>query len=367
MPKNAGKPKKRYILLAALAAAAIFLSVLLLTCSALRRNAPSADSAEPAAALPQTDSGAPVTDSPAVPPPETGLPETTLPETTLSETGLSESAPAAGPVAVHPVLAENAVSLGEQIDSGFAALLSLSTGEITAQKDAFARMYPASMTKIMTLIVGYEHAGELNETFTVTSAIIDPLYRAEASLAGFAPGESVTIRDLLYGTILPSGAEAAVSLAIHTAGSEEDFVALMNEKAQELGLSDTHFTNCTGLHDAEHYSTCADVAAILAYALQYEECREILSTYQYTTSATEQHPEGVLLTSTVFSRMYGDEADGVTILAGKTGYTPEAGQCLASYAERESDGAGFILVTSDAAGKFEPVFDAIQLYSDYAG
>ena len=264
-----------------------------------------------------------------------------------------------------PVSTDATVTLGDAVDSQYAVLITADTSTVIAQKNRNARIHPASLTKIMSLIVAYEAIDDLSETFCVTSNIIDPLYLAEATLAGFAPGEEVTVQDLLYGMILPSGAEASVSLAIHTAGSEEAFVERMNEKAKEMGLTSTHFTNCSGLHDADHYSTCTEMAMILAYAMQYPLCREILSTYKYTTAPTPKHPEGVLLTSTMFSRVYGDEPTGATIVAGKTGYTHQAHHCLASYAERDRDGAGFILVTVDASGKFEPVFDAIHVYSDY--
>ena len=281
-----------------------------------------------------------------------------------------ETEPVAEPVIPTPTVqcpvADGAtLSLGDAIDSQYAVLITEDTASVIAQKNGNARIYPASLTKIMSLIVAYEAIDDLSATFTVTSGIIDPLYLSEATLAGFAPGEVVTVQDLLYGMILPSGAEASVSLAIHTAGSEEAFVERMNEKAKEMGLTSTHFTNCSGLHDADHYSTCTEMAMILAYALQYPMCREILSTYQYTTTPTEKHPEGVLLTSTMFSRVHGDEPEGATIVAGKTGYTHQAHHCLASYGQRDRDGAGFILVTVDAPGKFEPIFDAIHVYSDY--
>lgn len=269
------------------------------------------------------------------------------------------------PTVQRPVADGATLSLGDAIDSQYAVLITEDTASVIAQKNGNARIYPASLTKIMSLIVAYEAIDDLSATFTVTSGIIDPLYLSEATLAGFAPGEVVTVQDLLYGMVLPSGAEASVSLAIHTAGSEEAFVERMNEKAKEMGLTSTHFTNCSGLHDADHYSTCTEMAMILAYALQYPMCREILSTYQYTTTPTEKHPEGVLLTSTMFSRVHGDEPTGATILAGKTGYTHQAHHCLASYGQRERDCAGFILVTVDAPGKFEPIFDAIHVYSDY--
>lgn len=276
-----------------------------------------------------------------------------------------EEAPPVIPQIQRPVADGSTLSLGDAIDSQYAVLITADTSAVIAQKSANARIHPASLTKIMSLIVAYEAIDDLTETFTVTSNIIDPLYLAEATLAGFSPGEVVTVQDLLYGMILPSGAEASVSLAIHTAGSEEAFVKRMNDKAKEMGLKNTHFTNCSGLHAGDHYSTCTEMAMILAYAMQYPLCREILSAYQYTTTPTEKHPEGVLLTSTMFSRVYGDEPEGATIVAGKTGYTHQAHHCLASYGQRDRDGAGFILVTVDASGKFEPIFDAIHVYSEY--
>jgi len=289
---------------------------------------------------------------------------TTVPPATSAETSVPDP-PEPLPEIRRPVSNGNTVTLSEEIASEYAALISLESGTVLAQKNANTRMNPASMTKVMTLLVAYEQLGDLSETFTVTSAIIDPLYRENASLTGFSPNEEVTVLDLMYGTVLPSGAESAVSLAICAAGSEEEFVKLMNEKAAEMGLTDTHFTNCVGLHNAEHYSTAVEIAMILDYTMQYETCREILSTYQHTSAPTEKHPEGVAMTSTMLSRMYGDEPDGVTIHAGKTGYTPQAGQCLCSYATDDVTGEAYIFVSSGAQGKFEPVFDAITAYSEY--
>ena len=293
-------------------------------------------------------------------------------ETTASTEPITTAVTTAPPASViipagtsRPAADAATATLTDEIDSGFAALIAPKSGRILASKNADARMYPASMTKVMTLLVAYENITDVKETFTVTSTIIDPLYRANASLAGFSPGETVTVLDLMYGTILPSGAEAAVSLAIHVAGSEEAFVRLMNDKAKELGLKDTHFTNCSGLHNADHYSTAVEIAMIMDCAMQHELCRKILSTYQYTTPFTNKHPEGVSMTSTMLSRMYGDEPAGVTITAGKTGYTTEGGQCLVSYGTNDTTGEEYILVTAKADGKFEPVFDAIALYSDY--
>jgi D-alanyl-D-alanine carboxypeptidase (penicillin-binding protein 5/6) len=106
------------------------------------------------------------------------------------------------------------------------------------------------------------------------------------------------------------------------------------------------------------------MAVIMAYAMENETCAQVLSTYQYTTEETEQHPEGILLTSTMFSRMYGDEVTGVQILAGKTGYTIEAGNCLVSYAEKNNK--HYVAVSAGATGKWQVIYDAFSLYEQYA-
>ena len=247
--------------------------------------------------------------------------------------------------------------------SPYVALVDINDHSIIAGKSYDARIFPASMTKVMTLIVAVENIENLDETFTMTAEIIDPLVRESASRAGFEPGEAVTAKDMLYGLILPSGADASVGLATMISGSEENFVNLMNKKCEEIGLKNTHFTNTSGLYNEQHYTTPVEMAMIMEYAMTNDVCREVLSMYQYTTTATEQHPEGILLSSTMFSRMYGNEVNTVSIKAGKTGYTTEAGNCLVSYAERGSD--KYIAVTSGAANRWNVVFDDFEVYGNY--
>ena len=143
--------------------------------------------------------------------------------------------------------------------------------EVLAEKGMDEKIYPASMTKVMTLLVAAENLPDLGATFPMTQAIIDPLYLAGASMAGYVNGETVTMRDLLYGAVVPSGAEATEALAQAVAGSEEAFVAMMNEKAAALGLTNTHFMNTSGLHDENHYSTVREIALILQAALENVE------------------------------------------------------------------------------------------------
>lgn len=262
---------------------------------------------------------------------------------------------------------DETIEMGNSILSDYGILIDLSTNTVIAQKSPNATIFPASMTKIMTLIVAYENCKNFDDTFTMTTEITDPLYLANASVAGFAAGEEITIRDLLYGAILPSGGDATDALAIYTAGSIEKFVEMMNRKVLQMGLSNTHFANPSGLHDDDHYSTPQEIAMILQYALKIEECKKILCTYQYTTKPTLQHPEGLLLTSTMFSRMVGNESGTATVLGGKTGYTNEGLHCLASFARVDATGKEYVLVTAHAHGTYDPINDCINLYKNLFG
>lgn len=271
-----------------------------------------------------------------------------------------------------PVLAQYTDSSAElTIDSGYGVLIDLDKNEVIASKNADDKIYPASMTKMMTLIVAMENIADLEDTFTFTSEIIDPLYAQNASVAGFSPGETVPLKDIIYGCILPSGADCTTALAIYVAGSEEEFAKMMNEKAAELGLKSTHFVTASGLHNDDHYSTCREMAVILQYAIKNDAMRNVLSTYRYTTTSTAQHPDGITVTSTLFSRMSGDEADGVFVQGGKTGYTLEGKNCLATFAANCTESTAstarpqYILVTAFASGEYTPVFDAINTYKKY--
>ena len=208
------------------------------------------------------------------------------------------------------------------------------TGQVLARKRSGEEAAPASLTKMMTVLLATEALPDLDTPVTLPEDIFPALYKADASMAGFQPGETVTVRDLLYGAMLPSGAECCEALARQVSGSEEAFVALMNRKAGELGMKHTHFANCTGLTSPEHYSSAADLAVLLQAALNNETFRTVFTTGQYTSSVTEQHPKGLYMASTLLSRLDGGEVTGGQILGGKTGYTRAAGYCLVSSAER---------------------------------
>ena len=191
----------------------------------------------------------------------------------------------------------------------------------------------------------------------------------DASVAGFNPYEQPTVRDLLYGVLLPSGADACETLARAVGGSEEGFVAMMNQKAEELGLTNTHFENCTGLHNDNHYSTCRDIAVLMSECLKSDTFREIVTREVYTTEATASHPEGITLYDTMLHRFTSYEMsttleNGAVIEGGKTGFTDEAGQCLVSFAEY--GGEEYILVTAeamtDSGSAVDSIADASTVY-----
>ncbi len=276
---------------------------------------------------------------------------------------VTEEPTEAVPVIFYPELAENAVRLSDEDDPKYAVLIDTETNQIIAYKDYNVRMYPASLTKVMTLIVAVENIPDLSQTVLITSDMIDPMVNVHASRAGFTTGETPTLEQVLYGIILPSGADAALAAAVYVAGSEADFVQMMNEKAASMGLRNTHFTNVVGLHDEQHYSTAEDMAMILEYAIQNEICERILSTYQYNIPPTDLNPEGIELTSTMFSRMTGDEMPNVTIKGGKTGFTDEAGQCLESYAY--INGKTYIMVLAGGNSKWQAVYMTLSGYSVY--
>lgn len=249
-----------------------------------------------------------------------------------------------------------------------AVLRSTNTKTVLADHDADAEIAPASMTKLMTMMVVLDTLtpAQLDGTFVMTQDIITPLRAQNAVCAGFANGESCSITDLLYGTMLPSGADAATALAIYTAGNVDAFADLMNAKAAELGLTHSHFLNPTGLDQVGHYSSANDIAALLEYALQNETARKIMSTPAHCTAATAQHPNGLILQSIVFMRLGDKTINGLKVCGGKTGFTSNAGQCLASWAE-DASGNTFICVAAGCDDPMDAIYDTLTIYDRYSG
>lgn len=207
----------------------------------------------------------------------------------------------------------------------YAVAIDAKSGLVLYNKNMDTRMYPASMTKVMTVIVALEQMDDLNKKTTITQNDIDTVWETGASSANFEVGESVTYEDLLYGAILPSGADATRALANNLCGGQEAFVDKMNELAAKLKLKDTHFVNTTGIHDENHYTTVHDMALIVQYAIQNKNFKEIYG-QRYHTSSNSLH-------QWVNKAMYNAnraKIDTSSILGSKSGYTSDAKNCLSS-------------------------------------
>ena len=254
---------------------------------------------------------------------------------------------------------------GDAITSTYALLLDAADGRVLIDRGSDVLINPASMTKVMTILTAADYIDNLSDTIVFTKEMSDYAYVDELSIAGFMPGEQVTVADLLYGTILPSGADAAVGLAVYVAGSEEAFMVLVNEKMAQMGLSpQAHFTNCSGKYDESHRCTLADLAIIMDTAMQNDLCRQVLSAHTYTTSRTSAHPEGLLLSNWFLRRIEDKDSGAITVVGGKTGYVKEAGSCAFSYGE-DASGHGYLCVTGDAQSAWLCIYDHAALYHDY--
>lgn len=258
-----------------------------------------------------------------------------------------------------------AMTLKPEVNANFAILVDADAGLVVAEKNGSAKMYPASMTKVMTLLVACEHITNLSEKLEITQDIVDYVKKEGASNCGFKAGEQVTMLDLLYGLILPSGADAALALVRRIAGSEEQFVALMNQKAQQLGISaTTHFINCTGLYNDNHYSTAEDMAIIMRAAAQNSVAATILTTRSYTTQANNKRTTGLSF-SNLFLKRIDTQTTGGQVNFAKTGYVAKAGNCAVSYFTAAS-GRHYICVTGKTSGAWNVVSAHAALYSQYA-
>ena len=272
------------------------------------------------------------------------------------------------------VITEEPYSIAEikedDIYSYAAVLYNMTTNRIVCEKNVDEVTYPASLTKIMTAIIAIENINPteyFDKYITLDADMFDYITLSNASVAGFKAGEKVRIIDLLYGVILPSGADACIALARHIAGSESGFADLMNAKAEELGCTNTNFINSTGLQDINHRTTARDMLTILRYALKNDLFRTIFTTESYTTGSTNMREEGFTFKSTVYRAFTNNDFEMGNIIGGKTGYTVEAKLCLSTLARTPA--AEYILITL-GAGEGDNntpyhVMDAVTIYDKY--
>lgn len=173
----------------------------------------------------------------------------------------------------------------QQMTSRYMVLIDLSDDSIVAKRDSDLVVYPASMTKVLTVLTAADLITDLEDTYVIPQEAIQYAYANDCSAVGFMDGETVTVKDLIYGTIVCSGGDAAIGLALYCCGSVDAFVEKMNDKVAELGLSETaHFTNPVGIFNEDLHCTMEDMAVILATAMQNDLLKEVLSTRRYTTT-----------------------------------------------------------------------------------
>lgn len=216
-----------------------------------------------------------------------------------------------------------------------ALVMDVNTGTVLLEKNATEKAYPASITKVMTVLLALENATSLDEKVIFTREAIEIKDR-ESSSIGMLVGEELRLEDCLYAIMLASANEVANAVAIHTAGSIEDFVDLMNEKAEELGCVNTHFQNPNGLHDEEHYTCALDMAKIGREAVKHETFKKIAGTRSYVIPKTEKMDEERPIANyhqMINPAKYPQYAYEYCY-SGKTGYTTEAGRTLISFAKK---------------------------------
>lgn len=266
------------------------------------------------------------------------------------------------------------------INSGYAILLDLEDFTPLYEKNIDKKIYPASLTKVMSAVVALDHINDLSKTVTVEEKDLEGLLEANASVAGLQAGDTLTYEDLLYALVLPSGADAANVLANHLFGSMDNYVAEMNNKAKAYGMTSTHFVNSTGLHEDDHYTTIKDLEMMMKHAWINTAFQKILTTTQYEIPSLDLKMKSTLLSygSSITIQPTDNESasttkslpfEGGEIIGGKSGYTLEAECCLISVAKMEN-GHYYMLITAKATG--EPISDhhhindAINIYESTA-
>lgn len=254
------------------------------------------------------------------------------------------------------------------LSSEYALLIDLSTMQAIASKKADEQIYPASMTKVMTVVVACDLITDLDDEYTLKKEVIDQIPQGASSawLKDYI-GQRVTVKDLLYGITYRSGADAVLCLLDYLGLSVKEFAALMNEKAQEIGLTKTHFGGAIGMDTENNTTTCREIAAIMAYAMDNPLCRELFGgemySLKYITELSYYH--GTINTTIV--RTMGESSsslvNGYNILATKSGFETLAQHCLVSYIQNTQKGEYFILVTAFADGnKTDPINDFVDIF-----
>ena len=324
------------------------------------------------------------------------LPTAVIPSVISSKTGISlPSVTAEGTYAVSAASATD-ISSDTKIASGAIALIDVTHGRAVASKNGSEKIYPASMTKVMTVLLACEKATDPLALLTVSDEMIQKYKKLDkpSTAHTWQAGYQVTVEDALYMAIYKSDTYACWLLAEHVAGSEEAFVRLMNERAASLGCTNTNFKNCTGLFEADHYTTAFDMAAIMAAAMNNEAATKVMTSYdQYMadiyingalqsslavpmwsgwyTGRIEEYP--YVSSSGKKAVKYVGNGSDVEFIAGKTGYEDIPTNCFVTAGRDDQTGVVYVCVQvgrlsqSDAAvNSSTSTADTRRVYYTYA-
>lgn len=246
---------------------------------------------------------------------------------------------------------------GPAITAESAILMDVDTGSILYAKNIHERSYPASTTKLLTCLIAMER-GNLDDMVNFSHEAVFSVPR-DASNIGMDEGESITLEQCLYGILVGSANEVANAVGEHIAGSIDDFVALMNERATELGCSDSHFMNTNGLYDDNHYTSAYDLALISSAFFQNDMLCKIGNTARYEFKATATQPDDFIIKNK--HRLITGETAYDGILGGKTGYTDNSRQTLVTCAEQNGMRLVCVVFKEESPSQFD---DTVELF-DY--
>lgn len=243
-----------------------------------------------------------------------------------------------------------------------ALLCDLNNTEVLYAKNAHERLYPASLTKIMTALVALQN-GSLDQTLTATDAV--KITESGAQVLGLKTGDTMTLNQALHFLLLYSANDVANLIAENIGGTVDDFITMMNEEAQALGATNTHFVNAHGLSDDEHYTTPYDLYLIFNAAVKYEAFSEIIQMSSYETTYYDKNGKEIeksVSTTNLFLRGDVSAPANVNVIGGKTGTTNAAGHCLILLA-RDNSGNPYIAVvmrTGDSASLYAEMTDLLE-------
>ena len=252
---------------------------------------------------------------------------------------------------------------GYELHSDAAMLVSMDTGDILFEKNSTAKMYPASITKLMTAIIMIENIPDLDGTYiTYSKEARNKILGTGSAVFGLIVGEKISAKDALASLLISSHGDTAYAIAEHIGGTIDGFVTMMNDKAKALGLNNTHYTNPVGLHDDDLYTTAQDIYILAKKAFEYEIIKEFASKATYKTTATNHHSSRTLTTSNMMinpnTNVYYQYA-----ICGKTGFTDEAGRCLVSLASyRGYTYMAIVLKSKTIRGVRNEFIDSANMY-----